>query len=166
MIRLIAALDSQRGIATDSGIPWSLPQDSEHFRQETSSGLILMGWVTYTEFAAPLHGRDNYVLSRSSGALRDGFLPVGSLEQLHATHPGDDVWVIGGAAVYANTIDQADQLLLTQVLADFHCTKFFPPYIDHFVVTERGSDRRDGHVAFRFETWQRMPGSQVDLGTS
>ena len=49
MIRLIAAIDSQRGIATDSGIPWTLPGDSAYFREKTSSGLIVMGRATYEE---------------------------------------------------------------------------------------------------------------------
>jgi dihydrofolate reductase len=155
MIRMIAALDDQRGIATDDGIPWTLPEDSKHFRDETTSGLILMGWVTYTEFATPLHDRDNYVLSRSTEPLRDGFLPMASLDELRARHPDDDVWVIGGAAVYARTIDQTEELVLTQVLGNFHCTKFFPPYAQEFVRSGQGPDRHDGDVGFRFETWTR-----------
>src|SRR5580704_17792886 len=99
MIRLIAAMDSRRGIATASGIPWKLPGDTAYFREQTSRGLILMGRSTYDEFAAPLHGRDNFVLSAGSGDVRAGFQKVGSLDQLRASHPGEDIWVIGGATV-------------------------------------------------------------------
>ena len=52
-----AAIDSRRGIATDTGIPWKLPGDSEYFREKTANGLIVMGRATYDEFVAPLHGR-------------------------------------------------------------------------------------------------------------
>src|ERR1700727_3996055 len=138
MIRLIAALDSQRGIATDSGIPWKLPGDAAYFREMTSQGQILMGRATYDEFASPLHDRDNFVLTRHPGPLRAGFHAVGSLDQLRATHPDQDIWVIGGAAVYAGTIKDAEELLITQVLADFHCTKFFPSYRDQFVPDVQG----------------------------
>lgn len=155
MIRLIAALDSKRGIATDSGIPWTLPDDSTHFVDETTSGLILMGWVTYSEFAAPLHGRVNYVITTSLEPLREGFQPVGGLEQLRADHVGEDVWVIGGAAVFARAIVEADELVLTQVFADFGCTKFFPPYREDFVMSSSEADREHGDVTFRFETWER-----------
>jgi dihydrofolate reductase len=158
MIRLIAALDVKRGIAGDSGIPWKIPADTAHFRDETSSGLIVMGWRTYTEFAAPLHDRTNFVFARSPETLRRGFRTTGSLAELEAEHPDEDIWVIGGAAVYADTIGQADELVLTQVLADFHCTKFFPPYEDEFTRTQHGADARDGEVDYRFETWQR-PGA-------
>jgi dihydrofolate reductase len=155
MIRLIAAVDKQRGISTDSGIPWTLPDDVAHFREETLSGVILMGWVTYTEFAAPLHGGKNYVLSQEPEDLRDGFQTVSTLEALRAKCPDEDVWVIGGAAVFAETIQGGDELLLTQVLGDFQCTKFFPPYEDHFELVSRDPVRRDGTVDFRFETWRR-----------
>jgi dihydrofolate reductase len=155
MIRLLAAVDTERGIATDSGIPWTLPDDVTRFHDETRSGLILMGWMTYTEFAAPLHGRVNYVVSRTQEALRRGFRSIGNLGQLHAEHPREDIWVIGGAAVFEQTINQADELVLTQVLSDFHCTKFFPPFVDRFDVIERGPDLHRGTQAFRFETWRR-----------
>jgi dihydrofolate reductase len=154
MIRLIAAMDSSRGIATSAGIPWKLPGDTAYFREKTAHGLILMGRATYNEFAAPLHGRDNFVLSADSRALRTGFHAVGSLDQLHTSHPDEDIWVVGGAAVYGETISEADELLLTQVLGDFNCTKFFPTFTDDFRLTTRGDDRQDGDITYRFETWQ------------
>jgi dihydrofolate reductase len=156
MIRLIAALDSRRGIATDSGIPWKLPGDTAYFHDKTASGIILMGRATYNEFAAPLHERENFVLTADSGLLRTGFRAIGSLDQLVADHPDEDIWVIGGATVYAETIAEAQELLLTQVVGDFDCTKFFPPYEAAFRLAARGDDRQDGGITYRFETWQRV----------
>jgi dihydrofolate reductase len=154
MIRLIAAIDSRRGIATDSGIPWKLPGDSAYFREKTSSGLIVMGRATYNEFAAPLHDRENFVLSTTSSTLRKGFGVVASLAELCAAHPGEDVWVIGGAIVYAETMNQADELLLTQVTGDFGCTKFFPPYLAAFALQSKSEEHQEGGVSYRFETWR------------
>jgi dihydrofolate reductase len=156
MIRLIAAIDSRRGIATDSGIPWTLPGDSAYFRAKTSTGLIVMGRATYDEFAAPLHDRDNFVLSTSSAPPRKGFLVVTSLAPLRAAHPDEDVWVIGGASVYAETIGQADELLLTQVRGDFGCTKFFPPYRAAFALQSQSEDHQEGGVTYQFETWHPL----------
>ena len=155
MIRLIAAIDDRRGIATDLGIPWKLPGDTAYFHEKTDTGVILMGRATYEEFAAPLHDRENFVLSSETGPLRAGFRGVAGLDQLRAAFPGDDVWVIGGAAVYAETITEAQELLLTQVLGNFHCTKFFPPYRADFEPKVRSDDQHDGGVTYRFETWRR-----------
>jgi dihydrofolate reductase len=156
VIRLIGALDLRRGIATASGIPWKLPGDTAYFHEKTTTGLILMGWATYNEFAAPLHDRDNFVLTDGPGPLRTGFRAIGSLDELGIEHPGEDIWVLGGAAVYAETINEADELLLTQVEGDFNCTKFFPPYQSDFRLAAQSDDRQDGEVKYRFETWQRL----------
>jgi dihydrofolate reductase len=155
MIRLIAAMDSQRGIATDSGIPWKLPGDTAYFHDKTATGDIIMGWATYNEFAAPLHGRENFVLSTRPERLRAGFRAVGSLDQLVALDPDQDIWVVGGAIVYSETIGEADELLLTQVVGDFHCTRFFPPYQSEFQLAAHGEDRQEDSTTYRFETWQR-----------
>jgi dihydrofolate reductase len=156
MIRLIAAIDSLRGIATDTGIPWKLPGDTAYFHDKTARGTIVMGWATYNEFAAPLHGRENFVLTTDSEALRTGFRPVGSLDQLAAQMPGEDIWVIGGAKVYAETIREAEELLLTQVVGDFNCTKFFPPYEPEFHLEAHSEDHQEAATTYRFETWQRV----------
>ncbi len=155
MIRQIAAMDSRRGIATESGIPWKLPGDTAYFHEQTARGLILMGWATYNEFAAPLHGRENFVLTTGPGPLRTGFRAIGSLDKLVTANRGDDVWVIGGAAVFAETINEADELFLTQVVGDFDCTKFFPPYQTDFRLVTRSDSHRDGDTDYRFETWRR-----------
>ena len=156
MTRLIAAIDSKRGIATDSGIPWKLPGDSAYFREKTSHGLIVMGRATYDEFATPLHDRENFVFSTATTPLRSGFLVVSNLDQLRHAHPDDDIWVIGGAAVYAETITQADELLLTQVMDDFECTKFFPPYESAFTLESRSHDHEEGGISYRFEIWRSI----------
>ena len=164
MIRLIAAIDSRRGIATDSGIPWKLPGDTAYFHDKTATGVIVMGWTTYNEFSAPLHGRENFVLTSRSERLRAGFRPVGSLDELVTDHPDQDIWVIGGARVYAETIREADELLLTQVVGDFDCTKFFPLYRADFQLAAQGEGQREGGITYRFETWQRLLAKQKDSG--
>jgi dihydrofolate reductase len=155
MIRQIAAMDSKRGIAIAAGIPWKLPGDTAYFENQTASGLIVMGLATYTEFSGPLHGRENYVLTPDTGPLRSGFQPIDGLDDLTTKHPDEDVWVIGGAFVYAETIDRADELLITQVLGDFHCTKFFPDYRAAFTRFEHSVDHEDGGIRYRFEKWRR-----------
>jgi dihydrofolate reductase len=155
MIRCIAAIDNKRGVATSTGIPWHLPGDAAYFRDQTRHGLIVMGGATYVEFAQPLHQRTNFVLTTRPDALREGFEPIASLDQLRSEQPGEEIWVIGGAGVFATTIARADELYLTQVLDDFHCTKFFPAYRDQFTRFDEGDTHEEGGVSYRFEKWRR-----------
>ncbi len=158
VIRLIAAIDERRGVATDDGIPWHLPEDAAYFRRQTAGGVVVMGSATYREFAEPLHDRDNFVMTRDQHPLRSGFRPITTLVDVIRSSPGEDLWVIGGAVVFDRTIGQADELFLTQVLADFACTKFFPEYRDRFSRFDASPDHEDGRVAFRFERWRRSAG--------
>jgi dihydrofolate reductase len=153
VIRLIAAVDSQRGLATDAGIPWKLPGDVAHFRELTRGGTLIMGRATYSEFAAPLPGRTNLVATSDPTSLRPGFGAVPDLIEF-LDRPSGDVWVIGGAAVFAQAIPRSGELQITQVSGDFACTKFFPPYTDRFVLAEHAEECHDGGVTYRFERWR------------
>jgi dihydrofolate reductase len=148
-------MDNKRGIATDRGIPWRLPGDTAYFRDCTQHGLIVMGWVTYSEFASPLNGRENYVITSRGDTLRSGFSAVDDIDEFLADHGGEEVWVIGGAAVFAMTIDRAEELFITQVLADFNCSKFFPEYAANFSIVERSADHTENDATYRFEQWKR-----------
>jgi dihydrofolate reductase len=67
MIRLIAAMDPTRGIASDKRIPWKLPGDAAYFENQTTTGLIIMGLGHVLRVLSPLHDRDNNVLRRHPG---------------------------------------------------------------------------------------------------
>jgi dihydrofolate reductase len=158
MIRLIAAIDARRGLADEQGIPWQgrLPTDAAYFRSRTAEGLIVMGFTTYEEFATPLHDRTNYVASRSTTtALRPGFEVVADLDPFLAAHRDEVVWVIGGAALYEASLPVADELVITQLDQDFHCTKFFPSYDQDFDLDPGAPTMVEGGISFRFETWRR-----------
>jgi len=157
VIRLIAAMDERRGIADDSGIPWQgrIPSDAAYFRTQTTGGVILMGFRTYEEFDRPLGGRTNFVVMRPGGRpLRPGFESVEDLSPFLAAHAGEVVWVIGGAALYAQALPLADELYLTRLAGDFHCTRFFPAFEGPFVLVSSEGPTEEGGIEFRFEVWR------------
>jgi dihydrofolate reductase len=158
MIRLIAAVDSQLGVANDHGIPWQgkIPADTKYFNDQTAEGTIVMGFRTYQEFNKPLHDRENFVITRTNSAeLRRGFVGVVDPSAFLDQHAQELVWVIGGAGLFADSFDRADELYLTQLAADFHCTKFFPTFSDTFTLVSELGPREENGISFRFEIWQR-----------
>jgi len=157
MIRAIAAMDDRLGISVDTGIPWNVPADVEHFRTLTMSSSVLMGYATYTEFASPMPGRTNYVATRRTETLRDGFLPVNDLHSFLADGLEGDLWIIGGASLYATTLEDVQELALTRVAGDFGCTKFFPTFQSTFRLSaEEVPPLAEGIPAIRFQTWERL----------
>jgi dihydrofolate reductase len=159
MIRLIAAVDSQLGVANDHGIPWQgkIPMDTQYFNDQTSQGLIVMGYRTYQEFDKPLHDRENFVVTRPEpGELRRGFTGVPDLTGFFHQHSQELVWVIGGAGLFEASLDEADELFITQLDADFHCTKFFPTFSGNFELVSSLGPYEENDISFLFEIWQRM----------
>jgi dihydrofolate reductase len=158
MIRLIAAMDTRRGIANEHGIPWQgkIPTDTKRFHEETTDGIIVMGHGTYQEYDKPLHDRENFVVARpGTGELRAGFVAIPDADAFFDLHARELVWVIGGAALFSASIARAHELVLTQLDADFHCTKFFPEFADSFELLSVDGPHVENDISFRFETWRQ-----------
>jgi len=108
-------------IGRDGGMPWHLPEDLAHFRAVTMGGPIIMGRRTWESLPArfrPLPGRHNIVISRSMDFEAPGASVVDSAAAAVelARDAGDaPVWVIGGGRVYADLIDAADVLEVTEI---------------------------------------------------
>jgi dihydrofolate reductase len=116
VIALIWAQTRDGVIGADGGLPWHLPEDMQRFRTLTSGATVVMGRLTWESLPArfrPLPNRHNVVLSRDASYDAPGAHVVTSLHD--ALTSADDVWVIGGAAVYAAALPRADRLLVTDV---------------------------------------------------
>lgn len=155
MIRFIAAVDNKLGLADEHGIPWQgkLPTDVAYFRSKTINGVVMMGYGWYIEQKQPLPNRRNVVASSNTDPLRDGFESTHDAREF-LRNAAEDIWVGGGAGLFASTLDQADELYLTRIDADFNCTKFFPAFEDKFSLFERSPDHQENGITFRFEIWK------------
>jgi dihydrofolate reductase len=159
VIRAIAAIEDNLGVSTDEGIPWHVQADIDYFRATTRSATVLMGSATYREFRAPMPDRVNCVVTRSTTPLRPGFTGVGDVDAFFDAGVAGDLWVIGGATLFATTLHRMEELYLTRVEGDFHCTKFFPAFEGAFALsTDRAVPGDDGTPAVRFQTWRRATG--------
>jgi len=110
-------------IGRDGTMPWHLPEDLVHFREVTDGHAVVMGRATWQSLPVryrPLPGRENVVLSRQRSFAAPGARVVGSLDEAIAVVPDEDdeVWVIGGGAVYAQAIGRAERLEVTEVDLD------------------------------------------------
>ncbi|HVA07606.1 MAG TPA: dihydrofolate reductase [Acidimicrobiales bacterium] len=161
MIRSIVAIDSRRGLADDGGIPWRgrLPTDAQYFRDQTREGALVMGFRTYEEFSRPLHQPPNYVWGRPGPPLRPGFEPTGDLDVFLHHHGSEGVWIIGGTGLYAQSLGSVDELFVTRIDRDFHCTKFFPEFEGQFTLASASDPQTEHGIAFQFEVWRRSTGS-------
>jgi len=128
IISLIAAMDRNRLIGADNGLPWHLPADFKHFKKVTMGKPVIMGRKTFESIGRPLPGRKNIVISRS-GYTADGITVVDSIDAaLGAVNSENEVMIIGGANLYAQMIDKADRMYLTHVDAACEGDAWFPDF--------------------------------------
>jgi len=161
-ITLIAALASNRVIGAGNAIPWRLPEDLRRFKLLTLGHPIIMGRKTWQSLGRPLPGRTNIVISRSADFTAPGGAVAASLAAavaLAADTGTDEVFIIGGAELYAQALPIADCLQLTEINQAFAGDAYFPA----FDATQWRETARQSHQAqhaeagfdYAFVTYER-----------
>lgn len=127
LLILVAALAQNRVIGRDGALPWHLPNDLRFFKQITMGKPLLMGRRTWESIGRPLPGRRMIVLSRDPTYRAEGVVVVNSLAAaLEAAAAAAEIMVIGGAALFAQTLPLAARMYLTQVEAEIPGDVWFP----------------------------------------
>ncbi|MBX3005287.1 MAG: dihydrofolate reductase [Anaerolineales bacterium] len=131
IISLLAALDEKGGIGRQGGMPWHLSDDLKHFRRLTRGHHVLMGRKTYDTVAGKLPGRHLLVLSHNP-SFRPGdaqvFAAFDAAVAAAQAAGEQELFVIGGAQVFARALPLAQHFYLTRVAVDAGCDVFFPPF--------------------------------------
>jgi dihydrofolate reductase len=119
-VTLILARARNGVIGAKGGLPWHLPEDLAFFKRTTMGHPIVMGRKTWESIGRPLPGRRSVVVTRDRAFAAAGAEIVHGLDEALALCRGsDEVFVIGGAQLYADALPRAQRLLLTEIDADF-----------------------------------------------
>ncbi|MFY8191607.1 MAG: dihydrofolate reductase [Limnohabitans sp.] len=162
-LKLIYARAANGVIGLNNQMPWHLPEDLAHFKRTTLGSPVLMGRKTWESIPAkfrPLPGRANLVLTRQTNWHAEGALVVHSLEEgitLALAHcPTDkDLWVMGGADIYAQAAAIADEAIVTEIEQDFEGDAFAPKLGASWHETSRESHTAASGLKFSFVCYQR-----------
>jgi len=160
-LALIAAVDRKRAIGRGGELLWHESEDQKHFRRVTMGCPVIMGRRTWDSLPArfrPLPGRRNIVVTRNPGWSAEGAERAGSLDDAIAL-AGDDAkaFVIGGAELYAMALPRADELVLTEIDAEFEADAFFPDWPRaRFRRTSTEPHVSSQGVGYRFNHYQRI----------
>lgn len=132
-IALIVAASQNNVIGRNNQLPWYLPGDLQYFKAMTLGKPVIMGRKTFDSIGKPLPGRDNIVISRQANYGAEGIKWVSSLEQaialgenINLINGAAEVMIIGGAQIYAESLDIADRVYLTRVHRQVEGDAYFP----------------------------------------
>ena len=166
-IVFVVAVAENGVIGRNNEIPWRLRADVRRFKALTLGKPVVMGRMTFLSLKRPLSGRTNIVMTRDPNFSAPGAVVTTSLAAALDVARGDalrrsvsEIAVIGGADIYAQWLDHADRLEITEVHAQPDGdTRFAAP--DPAIWQEAARER---HVAaagdsadYSYVTWRRRP---------
>lgn len=131
IVSLIVAMDRKRGIGIKGRLPWRLSADLKRFRELTMGHHLIVGRKTYESIGKPLPGRQMIIVTRDHHYQATGGFVAHSLKEalaLAEARGESEVFIGGGAEIYAPALALADRLYLTAVAAEVAADTFFPPF--------------------------------------
>lgn len=158
MINIIVAVAENGVIGDRNALLWHISEDLKHFKALTTGHPVVMGRKTFESLGRPLPNRTNVVITRQAIDL-PGCTVVHSLEEALALFPTDEqVFVIGGAQIYAQALPLADRFYLTRVMHTYEGDTRFPAWDEtawRLVGSESFPCGREYPWPFAFETYER-----------
>jgi dihydrofolate reductase len=158
LVSIIAAVARDGGIGCAGELLVRLPDDLPRFKRLTMGAAIVMGRKTWDSIGRALPGRRSIVVSRNPDFRATGAEVAASLDEaLALAHDAPRAFVIGGVAIYALALPLADELLLTEIDAEFPADTFFPPWDRaDFSETLREPHVDANGIRYAFTTYTRV----------
>ena len=149
-----------RVIGANDSVPWHLPKELKLFKEITMGHHIVMGRKTWESINRLLPGRTTVIVTRSRDYTVPGAIVANSIDAALGACRGDEqIMVIGGAQLFAETLPIADRLYLTIVDAEPKGDTFMPEFdMSEWRETSSQSFERDEKHAypFRFAVYDRI----------
>lgn len=157
----IVAMARNRTIGKDNDLPWHIPEDLKFFKKMTNGKIMIMGRKTFESLPGQLPNRMHIVVSRSEFvADEEEVVFVQSIDEalevakeMTEDYPSD-VFIVGGAEIFAQTMNMVDRIYLTVIEAEIEGDTFYPPFPEQdFQLVEKND--RPGNPPFSFQTYER-----------
>lgn len=159
MISIIVAIAQNGTIGDKNALLWHIKEDMRFFRTTTSGHPVIMGRKTFESLGSkPLPKRKNIVITRSDVEFEGAFVAHSLEEAIAMTDDDAEVFIMGGAQIYAQALDIADRMYITRVERDYEGDTSFPE-VDYskwkLVAEERYERGEDYDSPFSFLTYDR-----------
>ncbi len=169
MIISILNCDKEYGIGKKNGLLFSLKEDMRYFRNTTLNHVVAMGENTLLSFPGqkPLKNRVNIVLSQDPTHNYEGVINVHTfddfLKKVNEFAKKEDVYIIGGASMYRQTLEYVDYVYLTKVDAIGGAEVFFVNIDEdpRFEIISESEPLQDGDYKIKFVTYRNKSKKQI-----
>ena len=163
-VNMIFARSANGVIGHNNAMPWHLPEDLAHFKKLTLGSPVIMGrktWESLPPKFRPLPGRTNVVITRQADWHAAGAQVAGSLhDALAQCQTSSDVWIIGGAQIYALAEPLAQRIEVTEIAQDFAGDAYAPELGSNWAASASEQHTSASGMAFSFVTYLRVSSAQ------
>ena len=159
MVSIIVAIAQNGTIGDKNSLLWHIKEDMRFFRTTTSGHPVIMGRKTFESLGSkPLPKRTNIVITRADREF-EGVLTAHSLEEaIRMAGKDQEIFIMGGAQIYAQSLDIADRMYITRVERDYEGDTSFPEidYSKWTLVKEERFERGEEYESpFAFLVYDR-----------
>ncbi len=165
-VALIAAAASNGAIGLEGGMPWHISEDLKYFKRVTMGAPVVMGRKTFVSIGSALPGRVNIVITRNTlfssddaDMVHDVAAGLRKAKAIAEIDGSAEIFVIGGAEIYAQALAVAERIYLTEIDGEFPADAFFPDLDTtqwREVTREPHAPEMEGGPAFSFVVYDRM----------
>lgn len=166
-MNLIVAADKNWGIGKDGGLLASLPTDMKYFKEHTMGKVVVMGRKTLESMPGGkgLPRRTNIVMSRTPGFIAEGCTVVDSIDGLFdmiKEYEEDEVFIIGGAALYDLLYKHCDRLYITKIDAELEADTFITDMASDpdFELESESESITENGLTYRFCVYKNISGDR------
>lgn len=128
---LIGAIGKNGELGKNNELIWYIPDDLKFFKENTINHTIVMGYNTFLSLPKLLVKRKHIVLTRKNINLPDEVIVFHDKDSVlkYAESHNDDIFIIGGASIYEQFINDSDRMILTEIEADNkNADVYFPKF--------------------------------------
>ena len=157
-ITIVVAIAQNNTIGCANKLLWHISEDLKHFKRITTGGCIVMGRKTFESIGRPLPNRRNIIISRNKDLVIDGCEVYSSIDEvLNNVKDVNELFIIGGGEIYAQTLSLADKIELTIVENDYDGDTTFPDidYTEWDIVSDERHETDTFEYPFSFKTLLR-----------
>lgn len=136
-------------------LPWSIPSDSEHWRELVKEGAVIVGRKTYESLDKDIPGNRIFVVTSEPDLVMDGHsvcaTPHEAFWASRAT--GLNQYCIGGAQLYSQLLEYTSNLTVSEVdlLVDGDGLTYIPPLEQNFVLASDTLVKNKDELSYRLK---------------
>lgn len=152
---IIAAKSRNNVIGKGNDLAWHLPADLKFFKEKTKGHYVIMGRKTFESIGSkPLPQRPTIIITNNPDFKAENCWVINSINgafEIAKNEKQDDVFILGGAHIYKQTIDLADQMFITEIHTQITGDSYFPEINeDRWVEVSREEHKADEKNKFDF----------------